>query len=264
MADKGRLAATALSLGGLLLFVYGCCCQPENFEQMLEEIEPAEDVPLPADEQVQADLIGQSFVYEGDSMNGRRWTIADGEFRTFEVVARTPDNEAGYADIDVHIVLEDTREVVDGGLRATYFLQEGAWVFQDISRYPDQDFDIRNKTIEKADPSAIAALEGRICDARTGVGMCWEYSEDVLVELGETYAREVCGQFAGSWSDSACPASDRLGSCLFDGYRIYYYDDFKDLNNGLTIIRHCRESGGELRFGGKRGKGPDKRSRRER
>lgn len=248
----GRLAI-ALSLSGLLLVVCGCCCQPENFEELLAEAEQVEAVPLPTDEQVQADLIGRSFVYEGDSMAGRRWTIADGEFQTFEVVSRAQDDDAGYADIDVHIVLEDTREVVDGGLRVVYFLQDGAWVFQDISRYPDQDFKIRDKTIKKAD--ADAAIVGKTCDARGKVGMCWEYSDDVLVELGEAYASEVCGQFSGSWSEAACPSSFRTGSCRLDGYRIYYYEEFKALNNGLTIIRHCQESGGEVRLGGLRGKG---------
>ena len=259
----GRIAI-ALSLGGLLLVVHGCCCQPENFDGMLEEIEPVEDVPLPGDDQVQADLIGQSFVYEGNAIEGRRWTIAAGECQTFEVLARTSDPAAGFADIDVHIVLEDTREVVDGGLRVIYFLQDGAWAIQDVQRYPDQDFAIRSKTLQKADPGAAAALVGKTCDARGGVGMCWEYSEDVLVELGEVYASEVCGQFNGSWSDAECPASAQTGSCRLDGYRIYYYEDFKALNNGLTIIRHCQESGGEVRLGGKRGRGSKTKTIRDR
>jgi len=262
MAYTHDRRVTPLFLSGLLLWVVGCCCQPETYEGLLDGL--AEEVPEPTDEQIRIDLIGQSFVYEGDAASGRTWTIAEGEFLTFKVIGRTSGQGTGYCGADLHVVLEDARAVIDGNLRIQYQLVEGAWVLEKVERFPDVDFKIRDKALEATDDLATDVAAGKTCDARAEVGMCWEYGAGILLELGEGYTEGVCGQFDGTWSDDDCPTASRKGSCKLDGYRIYYYEGFKPLNDGLTIVKHCSESGGELRIGGRRGKGSKLKKIRDR
>ena len=247
-----------LALGAALsLLALGCCCNPESYEALMDTGTGVTDVPVPTDEEIRADLLGKTFVFAGTPPNARTWTIAAGEITHFEVATRSTNPSEGYTDADVLVALESERVVITGTLRVEYSFVEDSWQFQAIYRWPDEDFTVQEKETSLSTQDA----DEKSCDAIDEQAMCWQYSASALIDLGEDYTQEACDGNGGSWAEGGCTSTDRRGNCSFeDGYRIYYYEGFKDINPGMNMIRHCRESGGKLKMaGGKRAKGPRKR-----
>ena len=117
------LASPVLGLLGLVSLI-GCS---------RSEPEPPPPVP-PAVEQIEADLVGQPFVFFEDADGEREWTIEASEIRSVQIVDTVRAGDPNRLRVRTHVILASPNRTIQGDLRLDYVHAEGAWQVQGVQR----------------------------------------------------------------------------------------------------------------------------------
>ena len=206
-----------------------------------------EPVVWPPDEQVREDLVGQVFCYEGQESDGLFWTIQAAEITEFAVVGHEIDRATGWAKVDVTVHLDGEFERLDGGLRVVYRPQGEFWVATSVTRWPPDDFRVKEKAAVPDEVRDRRRLRDMTCDIVARAGMCWEYDRAKLLEIGSDGARHNCVAWGGTFSDAGCPLEGREAICIIDGaHRLRYYEVYDTANPMLSYQQHCELSDGSV------------------
>jgi len=207
-------------------------------------------VNWPPDEQVREDLAGRVFCYQGQESDGLFWTIQAAEITEFEVVGHELDAATDWAKVDVSLVLDGEFETLTGGMRVVYRPQGEFWVATSVTRWPADDFRVKEKAEVPEDVWDVRRLRDMTCDIVAREGMCWEYDRAKLLEIGSDGARRNCVAWGGTFSDAACPVEGREAICIIDGaHRLRYYEVYTIESPMLSYQQHCELSGGTVAAG---------------
>ncbi|MEO0559335.1 MAG: hypothetical protein AAF170_14250 [Bacteroidota bacterium] len=115
-----------LSLAGLLglASLMGCS---------RSEPEPPPPAP-PGVDQIEADLVGQRFVFFEDADGEREWTIEASEIRRVQIVDTVRAGDSNRMRVRARVMLASPNRTIQGDLRLDYAHAGGAWQVQGVQR----------------------------------------------------------------------------------------------------------------------------------
>jgi len=88
----------------------------------------------PSEEQIQADLVGQQFVFFEDADGEREWTIEADEIRDVQIVDTVRAGDPNRLRVRTHIVLVAPNRTIQGDLRLDYEHMGSAWQVRNVQR----------------------------------------------------------------------------------------------------------------------------------